>query len=47
VNGSLLLKAARVLSAAVIFGTGLGIAFFTWWLSRFRSPDTEIFVSLP
>jgi uncharacterized membrane protein len=27
----LLLKAAHVLSAAVIFGTGLGIAFFTWF----------------
>ena len=30
-NGLLLLKAAHVLSAAVIFGTGLGIAFFTWF----------------
>jgi uncharacterized membrane protein len=27
----LLLKAAHVLSAAVIFGTGIGIAFFTWF----------------
>jgi uncharacterized membrane protein len=30
-SGLLLLKAAHVLSAAVIFGTGLGIAFFTWF----------------
>jgi uncharacterized membrane protein len=30
-NGLLWLKAAHVLSAAVIFGTGLGIAFFTWF----------------
>ena len=30
-DGLLLLKAAHVLSAAVIFGTGLGIAFFTWF----------------
>jgi len=34
VNGPLLLKAAHVLSAAVIFGTGLGIAFFTWFGCR-------------
>ena len=27
-------KAAHVVSAAVIFGTGLGIAFFTWFGSR-------------
>lgn len=27
-------KTAHVLSAAVIFGTGLGIAFFTWFGSR-------------
>jgi uncharacterized membrane protein len=33
-NGLLLLKAAHVLSAAVIFGTGLGIAFFTWFGCR-------------
>jgi uncharacterized membrane protein len=31
VSGLLLLKAAHVLSAAVIFGTGIGIAFFTWF----------------
>ena len=30
-NGLVLLKAAHVLSAAIIFGTGLGIAFFTWF----------------
>jgi uncharacterized membrane protein len=30
-SGLLLLKAAHVLSAAVIFGTGIGIAFFTWF----------------
>jgi len=30
-NGLLWLKAAHVLSAAIIFGTGLGIAFFTWF----------------
>jgi uncharacterized membrane protein len=30
-SGVLLLKAAHVLSAAIIFGTGLGIAFFTWF----------------
>ena len=30
-NGLLLLKAAHVLSAAIIFGSGLGIAFFTWF----------------
>ena len=30
-NGLLLLKAAHVLSAAIVFGTGLGIAFFTWF----------------
>ena len=29
-----LLKAAHVLSAAVVFGTGLGIAFFTWFGCR-------------
>ena len=28
------MKTAHVLSAAVIFGTGLGIAFFTWFGSR-------------
>jgi uncharacterized membrane protein len=27
-------KTAHVLSAAVVFGTGLGIAFFTWYGSR-------------
>ncbi|HET7765749.1 MAG TPA: DUF2269 domain-containing protein [Burkholderiales bacterium] len=27
-------KTAHVLSAAIIFGTGLGIAFFTWFGSR-------------
>jgi uncharacterized membrane protein len=31
VSGLLLLKAAHVLSAAIIFGGGLGIAFFTWF----------------
>ena len=30
-DGLLILKAAHVLSAAIIFGTGLGIAFFTWF----------------
>jgi uncharacterized membrane protein len=30
-SGLLLLKAAHVLSAAVIFGSGIGIAFFTWF----------------
>ena len=30
-NGLLLLKTAHIASAAVIFGTGLGIAFFTWF----------------
>jgi uncharacterized membrane protein len=30
-NGLLVLKAVHVLSAAVIFGTGIGIAFFTWF----------------
>ena len=30
-DGLLLLKAAHVVSGAVIFGTGLGIAFFTWF----------------
>ena len=30
-NELLWLKAAHVLSAAVVFGTGLGIAFFTWF----------------
>jgi uncharacterized membrane protein len=33
-SGLLWLKAAHVLSAAVIFGTGLGIAFFTWFGCR-------------
>src|SRR4051812_16191267 len=26
-----LLKTAHIISAAIIFGTGLGIAFFTWF----------------
>ena len=30
-NGFLLLKTAHIVSAAIIFGTGLGIAFFTWF----------------
>src|SRR5260370_1113561 len=30
-NGLLWLKVAHVVSAAIIFGTGLGIAFFTWF----------------
>ena len=30
-NGLLLLKTAHIVSAAIIFGTGLGIAFFTWF----------------
>lgn len=30
-DGLLLLRAAHVLSAAIIFGTGLGIVFFTWF----------------
>jgi len=30
-NGLLLLKTAHILGAAVVFGTGLGIAFFTWF----------------
>jgi uncharacterized membrane protein len=30
-SGLPLLKAAHVLSAAIVFGTGLGIAFFTWF----------------
>ena len=42
-NGLLWLKAAHVLSAAVIFGTGLGIAFFTWfgYRSAMRSGALE------
>jgi uncharacterized membrane protein len=42
-SGVLLLKAAHVLSAAVIFGTGLGIAFFTWfgYRSAMRSGSVE------
>jgi uncharacterized membrane protein len=30
-NGLLLLKVAHIMGAAIIFGTGLGIAFFTWF----------------
>jgi uncharacterized membrane protein len=30
-NALLLLKTAHVVSATIIFGTGLGIAFFTWF----------------
>jgi uncharacterized membrane protein len=30
-NGLMLLKTAHIVSAAVVFGTGLGIAFFTWF----------------
>jgi uncharacterized membrane protein len=42
-NGLLLLKAAHVLSAAIIFGTGIGIAFFTWfgYRSAMRSGALE------
>ena len=35
-------KTAHVLSAAVIFGTGLGIAFFTWFGSRAALRERDI-----
>jgi uncharacterized membrane protein len=43
-NALLWLKAAHVLSAAVIFGTGLGIAFFTWfgYRSAMRGGSVEV-----
>ena len=39
-------KTAHVLSAAIIFGTGLGIAFFTWFGYRnaIRSGDIALCV---
>jgi uncharacterized membrane protein len=42
-NGALVLKAAHILSAAIIFGTGFGIAFFTWfgYRSAMRSGALE------
>lgn len=36
----LLLKLAHILSAAVLFGTGAGIAFFMLWAHRTRDPAT-------
>ena len=36
----LLLKLAHVLSGAVLFGTGLGIAFFMVWANRTRDART-------
>lgn len=41
-TGLMLLKAAHVLSAAVIFGTGLGIAFFTWFGYRGAMRDGSL-----
>jgi uncharacterized membrane protein len=34
VNGYLLLKVVHILSATVLFGTGIGIAFFKWSVDR-------------
>jgi len=41
-NGLLLLKSAHVLSAAILFGTGLGIAFFTWFGYRSAMRDGSL-----
>jgi uncharacterized membrane protein len=35
----LVLKFVHVLGASVLFGTGLGIAFFMWMANRTREPD--------
>ena len=43
-----LLKVAHIVSAAVILGTGAGIAFFTWfgyrtlWVNRYQLPFEEL-----
>jgi uncharacterized membrane protein len=37
-NAVLALKLVHVLGAAVLFGTGLGIAFFMWMAHRTRDP---------
>jgi uncharacterized membrane protein len=36
---ALLLKLIHVLGAAILFGTGLGIAFFMWIANRTRDPE--------
>lgn len=41
-DGLLLLKAAHVVGAAIIFGTGLAIAFFTWFGYRAAVRDGSI-----
>ena len=43
-DGLTLLKVAHILSAAVILGTGFGIAFFTWfgYRSALRSGKIEV-----
>ena len=47
-NGLLLLKAVHIVSAAIIFGTGFGIAFFTWfgYRSAMRSGSIETLRSM-
>jgi uncharacterized membrane protein len=44
IDGLTLLKVAHILSAAVILGTGFGIAFFTWfgYRSALRSGKIEV-----
>jgi uncharacterized membrane protein len=41
-NGLLLLKTAHVVSASIILGTGLGIAFFTWFGYRSAMRDGTV-----
>ena len=43
-SGVVILKVAHILSAAVILGTGLGIAFFTWfgYRSALRTGDISV-----
>ncbi len=44
-SGILLLKLVHVLSGAILFGTGMGIAFFMVWAHRSRSAQTVAAVS--
>ena len=41
----LIIKTAHIISSTILFGTGIGIAFFMWWVNKKGDLAAKVFAA--